>query len=174
MKTQSYPENTYQKKKPHKPNRTQKVQKTQKARPKSIPTLNLNYHLDKIQSVLPVRQYRARLRNNRIIFVFVWWKGLSILLNTCNKKTIGYYSKFSDLLKLEAKQLESQKNNNGLDGVYELKSISERRLLLLEKNIEQNKVCCRIWVPWLKHICISLKTDVCVKFHVYWNSSKTR
>lgn len=51
--------------------------------------------------------------------------GLSILLNTCNKVTVDYYLKFSDLLKLEVdkhERLERASNE-----VYQLKSIGDRR-----------------------------------------------
>ena len=53
--------------------------------------------------------------------------GLSILLNTCNKMTVDYYLKLSDLLKIEAdkhERFEGQSNE-----VYQLKSIGDRRCL---------------------------------------------
>lgn len=57
--------------------------------------------------------------------IFQFLKGLSILLNTCNKQTVDYYLKFSDLLKIEAEK--SGRIHLTLHEPCELKSIGDRR-----------------------------------------------
>ena len=70
-------------------------------------------------------------------------QGLSILLNTCNKQTVDYYLKFSDLLKTETDK--DHKIRRVARELFPLKSISDRRCLCEIShlmNFEDNALNC--------------------------------